>query len=64
MSVDKSLRGKRVEVIELGSKKPRLPKGSQGTIRHVDEFGTVHVDWDEECWLGLIPDYDKYKILE
>lgn len=40
------------------------PAGTKGTIRLVDDMGTIHVEWDNGSHLGLVPDEDKYRILE
>jgi hypothetical protein len=38
--------------------------GTKGIITRVDDMGIIHVDWDNGSSLGLIPDEDKYRILE
>ncbi len=38
--------------------------GTKGTVRLVDDQGTIHVEWDSGSHLGLIPGEDEYKILE
>ena len=40
------LLGKRVELIHCADRYTRLKPGSVGTVRFVDDRGTVHVDWD------------------
>ena len=55
--------GKRVELIYMNDKQSPAP-GTKGTVRLVDDQGTIHVQWDSGSHLGLIPDEDKYKILE
>lgn len=60
----KSLEGKRIEMIETGNVEPRLSKGEKGTIREVDGEGTIHVEWDNGCRLGVIPKFDKFKIID
>ena len=35
------------------------PKGTKGTVRMVDDMGTVHVDWDNGSSLGVCLDEDR-----
>ena len=32
-----------------------LPPGTEGTVRHVDDFGGVHVDWDNGSSISAQP---------
>lgn len=54
---------KRVELIYMNDKQAPKP-GTKGTVRLVDDQGTIHVEWDTGSHLGLIPGEDEYKILE
>lgn len=41
------------------------PQGTLGTVKFVDDIGTVHIAWDTGSTLGLIVNVDKfYKIVE
>jgi hypothetical protein len=45
----------RVRFLGFGEPDPgRLTPGSLGTIRFVDDLGTVHVDWDNGMRLGCV----------
>jgi hypothetical protein len=47
--------GQRVRFLGFGEPDPtELQPGTVGTIRHVDDLGTVHVDWDNGVRLGCI----------
>lgn len=35
------------------------PKGTKGTVRMVDDMGTVHVDWDNGSSLGVCLEEDR-----
>jgi hypothetical protein len=42
-----------------------VPSGTKGTVRNVDDMGTVHVSWDNGQGLGLAYGEDSYhKITE
>jgi len=44
---------------------PQAPSiGTKGTVRYVDAIGTIHTNWDNGSTLGLIPDKDKFHIIE
>lgn len=45
--------GTRVELISMNDKQAP-PEGTQGTVVCVDDIGTVHVDWDNGQYLGVI----------
>ena len=51
--------GTRVVVEFMCDVRPVEP-GTRGTVRIVDDMGTVHVDWDNGRRLGLIPGEDVF----
>ena len=40
--------------------RPILP-GTKGIVQNVDDIGTIHVIWENNRLLGLIPNIDKFK---
>lgn len=56
--------GARVELIECYDEHTRLEPGEEGTVRLVDAWGTVFVDWDSGSTLGLIPGVDEWTVLD
>jgi hypothetical protein len=47
--------GRRVRFLGFGEPDPgQLRPGTLGTIRMVDDLGTVHVDWDSGVRLGCV----------
>ena len=47
--------GCRVELVELGREPfSRLKPGDCGTVTHVDDIGTVFVNWDCGSGLGMV----------
>ena len=57
------LKDKRVKLIEMLDDYTKLKPGDEGTIQFEDDMGTIHVKWDNGEHLGLLPDVDKYEIL-
>lgn len=41
----------------------RNKKGLEGTVRNVDDMGTIHVSWDNGSTLGLIKEIDLFEII-
>lgn len=46
--------GRRVRLVRTTDVHTRLVPGTLGTVRLVDDFGTVHVKWDDGSSLGMI----------
>lgn len=40
-----------------------VPAGTRGTVRVVDDMGTIHMQWDNGRSLGLIPGEDSFRKL-
>ena len=56
--------GTRVELIELNDPYRSLPEGLKGTVSCVDDTGTIHVDWDNGCRLGVVYGEDSCRKVE
>lgn len=51
-------KGQRVKLEQMDD--PQAPpKGTEGTVAHVDDVGTIHVKWDNGCGLGVAYGDDK-----
>lgn len=49
--------GTRVKLVKM--KDAQAPdKGTLGTVRFVDDIGTVHIEWDDGSSLGAVMDVD------
>ena len=49
--------GSMVELVSMDDKQAP-PPGTKGTVRIVDDIGTVHCDWDNGSGLGFVPGED------
>jgi hypothetical protein len=58
----RKLTGRRVRCVEMNDPDP-VPVGTEGTVNHVDDVGTIHVTWDNGRLLGLVPGEDKYELI-
>ena len=45
--------GTRVELISMNDPYAHIPEGTKGTVSCVDDTGTIHVNWDNGCGLGV-----------
>ena len=52
--------GTRIVLDYMGDDPHPIEPGTKGTVRHVDDLGTVHVDFDNGRRLGLIPGEDSF----
>ena len=63
LSESKDLEGKRVRLISMDNDPHPIEAGEEGTIQLVDGLGQLHINWDNGRRLALIPNVDKYIIL-
>ena len=54
--------GSRICLDFMGDDPRPIPPGTRGTVRHVDDIGTVHCDFDNGRRLGLIPGEDVFHL--
>jgi len=58
-----SLVGKRVKMVYTSDAYTDVVPGDTGTVSHVDDAGTVFVNWDSGSGLGLIPGIDIFEVI-
>jgi hypothetical protein len=56
------LKGRRIRIYEMADPQA-VPSGTMGTITHVDGIGQIHVKWDNGSTLAVVPEEDKYEII-
>ena len=56
-------KGMRVRLISMDDCQAP-PAGTEGTIRYVDDMGTIHVRWDTGSGLGLVFGEDGFEIVK
>ena len=52
--------GTRIQLEHMGNEPRPIAPGTRGTVRIVDDIGTVHCDFDNGRRLGLIPGEDSF----
>lgn len=69
-AIVKSLRevykpGTRVELVHMDDPfNTKLVTGCKGTVKHVDDMGTIHVSWDCGSSLGVAYGEDVCKVIK
>lgn len=52
--------GTRIVLDYMGDDPHPIEPGTKGTVRHVDDIGTVHCNFDNGRSLGLVPGEDSF----
>ena len=55
--------GTRIQLDYMGDDPRPIEPGTKGTVRTVDDMGTVHCDFDNGRRLGLVPGEDSFQAL-
>lgn len=53
--------GTRIELVSMEDAYSPVDPGTKGTVRIVDDIGTIHVAWDNGRRLGVIPGTDSFR---
>ena len=56
--------GTRIVLDYMGDDPHPIEPGTRGTVRHVDDIGTVYCDFDNGRRLGLVPGEDSFHKLK
>jgi hypothetical protein len=56
--------GTRVILIQMDDPYTNLQPGDKGTVRSVDDIGTIHVKWDRGSSLGIVFGEDSCQKIE
>ena len=55
--------GTRLSLISMDDPYSKLLPGDRGTVKHVDDGGTIHMSWDKGGSLGLVYGEDSFRKL-
>ena len=53
----------RLELIQMGDDPRPVAPGTRGSVRFVDDMGSIHMHWDNGRTLALIPGEDSFRKL-
>lgn len=54
-------KGTRLQLISMSDPFAPIDSGTKGTVRCVDDMGTIHMQWDNGRTLGLIYGEDNFR---
>lgn len=63
-SLTDSIVGRRVRLEHTSDAYTKLKSGAEGVVFYVDDLETVFVKWEDGSTLGLIPDEDRWSLLD
>lgn len=55
--------GTRIVLLGMGNDPNPVASGTRGTVRVVDDIGTLHCTFDNGRQLGIVPDEDSFRKL-
>lgn len=55
--------GTRIVLLAMGEDPRPIPANTRGTVKIVDDIGTVHCEFDNGRQLGLVPEVDRFRRL-
>ena len=55
--------GTRIQLDHMDDPFRPVASGTMGTVKFVDDAGTIHMTWDSGSSLGLCPDSDLFHII-
>lgn len=55
--------GTRLLLIEMNDPFAPVPSGTRGTVKMVDDIGQIHMHWDNDRTLAIVPGEDSFRKL-
>jgi len=55
-------KGTKIKLIYMYNE-PQMPKGLIGIVDYIDDMNQIHVIWENNSSLALIPEVDQFEIL-
>lgn len=55
--------GTRIQLIKMNDPHSPVEEGTRGTVKHVDDSGQLHMQWDNGRTLALVPGEDSFRKL-
>ena len=55
--------GTRLYLIHMNDPYAPVPEGTRGTVDHIDDGDNIHMRWDNNRTLALVPDEDAFRKL-
>lgn len=55
--------GTRLMLLHMDDPYAPVPEGTKGTVKHVDDLGQIHMEWDNGRTLAIVPGVDSFRTL-
>lgn len=55
--------GTRIELVQMDDPYAPIEPGTMGTVEMVDDIGTLHMKWDNDRTLGIVPGEDRFIVI-
>lgn len=56
--------GTRIKLINMDDPWHPVEPGTTGTVKSVDDIGQLHMKWDNDRTLALVPGQDEFEIID
>lgn len=61
---EKYPKGTKIKCISMNDPYHPVPPNTVGTVEFVDDANQIHMNWENGSTLALIPEEDKFEVLE
>ena len=55
--------GTKIQLISMRNEKYPVLPGTIGEVTHIDDAGSVHMKWQNDSSLALIPEVDSFRVV-
>ena len=55
--------GTKIQLISMRDEKYPVLPGTIGEVTHIDDAGSVHMKWQNDSSLALIPEVDSFRVV-
>ncbi|MDF2880211.1 MAG: hypothetical protein K0R54_768 [Clostridiaceae bacterium] len=56
-------KGTKVELVKMEDAYRKMPPGLKGIVSHIDDIGTIFINWENGSTLGVVYGEDEIKII-
>nr|DAV46432.1 MAG TPA: protein of unknown function (DUF4314) [Caudoviricetes sp.] len=55
--------GTKIQLISMRDEKYPVLPGTVGEVTHIDDMGSIHMKWQNDSSLALIPEVDSFRVV-
>ena len=56
-------KGTKLQLISMRNEKYPILPGTVGEVTHIDDIGNIHVSWQNDSSLAIIPEVDSFRVV-